>query len=192
MLDDFWRRTWASLASGAAPGRSPFTVMQLASVGLDGGPKLRGVILRHTDEHHATVQFHTDLRSPKVAELRHLPKAAMTGWDADSNLQIRLEGDAFIHPDGAEKRAAWHAARLQSRLLYTAPLRPGSAVGSPDSAQPLDDTAGPDALALAYTHFAVVSVVLTRVEMLQINSDGHFRARFEKTPTGWGGSWIAP
>ena len=45
-------RVWAALMTGTQPGRTPFTVLQLATSGLNGGPRVRGLILRTVDTEH--------------------------------------------------------------------------------------------------------------------------------------------
>ena len=74
-------RVWAALMAGAQPGRTPFTVLQLATSGLDGAPKVRSVILRSVDAEQGAVSFFTDLRSAKVEEIRHEPRVSLIGYD---------------------------------------------------------------------------------------------------------------
>ena len=61
-------RVWAALMAGAQPGRTPFTVVQLATSGLDDAPKVRSVILRSADAERGAVSFFTDLRSAKKSK----------------------------------------------------------------------------------------------------------------------------
>ena len=48
-------RVWAALMAGAQPGRTAFTVVQLATSGLDDAPKVRSVILRSADAERGAV-----------------------------------------------------------------------------------------------------------------------------------------
>src|SRR5271166_3349410 len=84
-------RVWAALMTAARPGRTPFTVLQLATSGLDGAPKVRSVILRGADAERGTVSFFTDLRSSKIEEIRHEPRVSLVAYDEDAGFQIRLE-----------------------------------------------------------------------------------------------------
>ncbi len=56
-------RVWAALMTAARPDRTPFSVLQLATSGLDGAPKVRSVILRGADAERGAVSFFTDVRS---------------------------------------------------------------------------------------------------------------------------------
>jgi Pyridoxamine 5'-phosphate oxidase len=87
--------------------RTPFTVLQLATSGLDGAPKVRRVILR------GAVSFFTDVRSAKIEEIRHPPRGSLLGYDADAGFQMRLEGKAAMDTQGREKAAAWASCRSQ-------------------------------------------------------------------------------
>jgi pyridoxine/pyridoxamine 5'-phosphate oxidase len=89
-------RVWAALMTGARPSRTPFTVLQLATSGIDGAPKVRSVILRGADAERGAVSFFTDVRSTKIEEIRHQPRVSLLGYDADAGFQIRLEGKATI------------------------------------------------------------------------------------------------
>ncbi len=102
-------RVWAALMAGAQPGRTPFTVLQLATSGLDDTPKVRSVILRSADAERGAVSFFTNLRSAKIKEMRRQPRVSLIGYDADAGFQIRLEGKATIDKEGREKAAAWAA-----------------------------------------------------------------------------------
>jgi len=51
-------RVWAALKAGAQPGRTPFTVLQVATTGLDGAPKVRSVILRSADARTRRLVLH--------------------------------------------------------------------------------------------------------------------------------------
>ena len=96
MIEPNLDRVWAALMAGAQPGRTPFTVVQLAIAGLDDAPKVRSVILRSADAERGAVSFFTDLRSAKIKEMRHQPRVSLIGYDADAGFQIRLEGKAAI------------------------------------------------------------------------------------------------
>ena len=74
MIEPNLDRVWAALMTGAQPGRTPFTVLQLATSGLDGAPKVRSVILRGADAERGAVSFFTDLRSTKIKEMRRQPR----------------------------------------------------------------------------------------------------------------------
>jgi pyridoxine/pyridoxamine 5'-phosphate oxidase len=73
---------WALLARAAADPRHPCRVVQLATVGLDGAPRLRSVILRGIEPAMRVLRLHTDRRSAKAAEIAVEPRVALLAWEA--------------------------------------------------------------------------------------------------------------
>ena len=178
-------RVWAALMTGAQPGRTPFTVLQLATSGLDSAPKVRSVILRSADAERGTVSFFTDIRSAKVEEMRHEPRVSLIGYDADAGIQIRLEGKATIDTDGPEKAAAWAACRSSTRALFRHPLPSGTPISGPAEAAPADDVDGE-------RNFAVIVVSVIRIGWLDISGPLHLHAVFQRHGRDWRGGWVSP
>ncbi|MDP9581382.1 UNVERIFIED_ORG: hypothetical protein J2791_000663 [Burkholderia contaminans] len=190
-LPQTYDRLWSCLESGVGMQRSPFTMMQAATLGLDGAPKARTIVLRQVSRADRLLAFHTDARSEKVAELRRDPRIAVVANDLDALVQIRAEGVASICDDEAQRRAIWQSSRPHTLLLYRAPLRPGTPVESPEEAHatpspgdaPTDD---------GYRNFCLVHVTVTRVDWLELARAGHRRAIFDVNDDGYEGRWIAP
>ncbi|RBP05642.1 pyridoxine/pyridoxamine 5'-phosphate oxidase [Roseiarcus fermentans] len=185
MIEPTLDRIWAPLVAGAGPGRTPFTVLQLATLGTDGAPKVRGVILRGADAERGAVSFFTDLRSAKVAEMRSEPRVSLVGYDSDAGIQIRLEGVATIDSKSPERRAAWAACRPHTRALFQHPLPSGAPIADPAEAAPAGD-------AEAEGRFALVVVSVIRIDWLDISGPLHRRAMFQRDGAGWRGGWAAP
>ncbi|MDN7716666.1 pyridoxamine 5'-phosphate oxidase family protein [Burkholderia gladioli] len=195
-MTDLLPRIWTLLAEGANPGRerSPFTMLQLATLGLDGAPKVRTVVLRGVDAGQGSLLFHTDARSAKLAELRRDGRAALVGCDLAGGLQIRVEGTASVLADQARRLAIWQASRPRTLILYRAPLPPGTPVAAPADAHPASASsaaAADDALD-GFANFAVIELRAEAIDWLDLAADGHRRARFVREPAGWQGNWIAP
>ena len=64
--------------------------MTLATVGANGQPKARIVLLKHFDNRGFT--FFTNYNSHKGQELEHTPQAALVFWWGELERQIRIEG----------------------------------------------------------------------------------------------------
>ena len=170
--------------AGAQPGRTPFTVVQLATSGLDDAPKVHSVILRSADAERGAVSFFTDLRSAKIKEMRRQPRVSLIGYDADAGFQIRLEGKATIDK-GREKAAAWAACRSHTRALFQHTLPSGTPIAAPAEAAPADDGEGE-------RHFAVVVVSIIRIDWLDISGPLHLRAVFQRDGSDWRLGWLRP
>ncbi|MRT30035.1 pyridoxamine 5'-phosphate oxidase family protein [Herbaspirillum sp. CAH-3] len=178
---------WDELQRGASPTRSPFTIWQLATLGLDGAPQLRSIVLREADALSGRLGFHTDLRSPKLAEIGADGRVAMLAVDLDRHLQLRLNGVAQVVQDAARIHAMWTGARPHTLILYKTPHAPGTPI-----AQPEDGHVPPQASGDGFENFALVEVRLERIEWLDLTPNQHRRARFERLQDQWQGQWIAP
>ncbi|MBF5013071.1 pyridoxamine 5'-phosphate oxidase family protein [Burkholderia pseudomultivorans] len=190
-LSATYDRLWSCIESGVGAPRSPFTMLQLATLGIDGAPKVRTVVLRQVCRDTRRLSLHTDVRSEKVAELRRDPRVALVGVDLDALVQIRVEGIASICDDEAERRALWQSSRPHTLLLYRAPLPPGTPVESPDDAH-LAANQGSAATDDGYANFCVIHVTATRIDWLELAHAGHRRAVFDLSDDGYAGRWVAP
>jgi len=190
-LTQTYDRLWSCLESGGGTQRSPFTMVQAATLGLDGAPKVRTIVLRQVSRADRLLEFHTDARSEKVAELRRDPRIAVVANDLDALVQIRAQGVASICDDEAQRRAIWQSSRPHTLLLYRAPLRPGTPIESPEEAHvtPSPDDAPTDD---GYRNFCLVHVTVTRLDWLELARAGHRRAIFDLNDDGYEGRWIAP
>ncbi|WP_175753672.1 pyridoxamine 5'-phosphate oxidase family protein [Burkholderia ambifaria] len=190
-LTQTYDRLWSCLESGVGTQRSPFTMVQAATLGLDGAPKVRTIVLRQVSRADRLLAFHTDARSEKVAELRRDPRIAVVANDLDALVQIRAEGVASICDDEAQRRAIWQSSRPHTLLLYRAPLRPGTSIESPEEAH-VTPTPGDAPTDDGYRNFCLVHVTVTRLDWLELARGGHRRAIFDLNDDGYEGRWIAP
>ncbi|WP_321917973.1 pyridoxamine 5'-phosphate oxidase family protein [Paraburkholderia sp. J11-2] len=192
-MDQIVDAVWARLHACANAGkeRSPFTMLQAATIGLDGAPAVRTVVLRRAAREQRAVMFHTDVRSTKVAELRRDSRISLIGCDLDAGVQIRLYGVARLVEAPSETRAAWNASRPRTLIVYRTPLAPATPVASPAEThaaahgEDLDPTDG-------FENFCLVEVTVSRIDYLDLNPAGHMRASLVFDEGKWRGTWIAP
>ncbi|WP_269505107.1 pyridoxamine 5'-phosphate oxidase family protein [Burkholderia sp. IMCC1007] len=192
-LAQTYDRLWACLESGVSVQRSPFTMLQAATLGLDGAPKVRTIVLRQVCRADRLLSFHTDVRSAKVEELRRDPRIAIVANDLDALVQIRAEGVASICDDDAQRRAIWQSSRPHTLLLYRAPLRPGTPIESPEEAY-IEANESPATAPDhdGYQNFCLIRVTVMRIDWLELARTGHRRAVFDLNDDGYEGGWVAP
>ena len=111
-------RHWFEVAKAAVPTPEK---MALATVGTDGSPSLRMVLMKQADENG--IAFFTHYPSRKGRELAENRRAALLFYWEPLGRQVRIEGEA--HPVSDAESDAYFALRpLGARL---------SAVASPQS-----------------------------------------------------------
>ncbi|RAI58377.1 pyridoxamine 5'-phosphate oxidase family protein [Roseicella frigidaeris] len=172
------------LACGVEDRGSPFRTPTLATIGLDGAPAQRSLVLRAVDAAARRLALHTDRRSAKCAELAADSRAALHIHDPAAGIQLRLSGRAALHVGDAAAEAAWAACPPASRLSYAALSGPGRPVAAPPPAP--DDAAG------AAAQFALIRFTFDRMEWLDLRRAGHRRARFLWTADGLHETWLVP
>ncbi|AOJ27730.1 pyridoxamine 5'-phosphate oxidase family protein [Burkholderia seminalis] len=188
-LAQTYDRLWSCLETGVGARRSPFTMLQAATLGLDGTPKVRTIVLRQVSRADRVLSFHTDARSEKVAELRRDPRFSIVANDLDALVQIRAQGIASICEDEAQRRAIWASSRPHTLLLYRAPLPPGTPIASPEQAHIDGTTPSGD----GYENFCLIHMTVTRIDWLELARTGHRRAVFDLNgESGYEARWIAP
>ena len=186
------------LVRGVADRRHGFHLATLATLGLDGVPMARTLVLRGFDQGLRRLRLHSDRRAAKVAELAAEPRCSLHVYDAATRLQLRLSGRAAVHTEDAVAEAGWRGSRAASLVGYATGSAPGTRVPAPPPApaepmgdepkagEPLDSTAGRD-------HFCVVSFHFERLESLHLLASGHRRAVFAWDAAGQpGGAWLVP
>ena len=185
-LDAILDHAWQVLVRGVRDARSPAHTPTVATVGPDGTPQLRTVVLRGAARRAHQLRFHTDSRAKKVAALRVRPACALHVYDRARKLQLRLQGVATLHGlNTSTGDAAWTATRTQSRRCYQVVQAPGGPINSPDAPRFEADDEG-------RAHFVAVTVDLHSLEWLYLQARGHRRALFTRDGEEWRGTWLVP
>jgi len=177
---------YAQLAAAVAERKSALRTPTLATVGRDGRPRARTVVLRSVDSNGHRVGFHTDARSDKFAELRADPRAALHFYDAAAKTQIRIEGTATLHCRDAIAKAAWQTARRSARRTYASEPAPGAALDAPDGAAFAADDAA------SFERFAVAILQIETLDWLYLRAAGHRRLQFARAADALVPRWLAP
>lgn len=185
-LQDICADAFRLISRGVADRRSPFRTPTLATLGDDGRPRLRTVVLRAFDPEARQVVIHSDIRAAKVAEIGADPRVALHVWDDGRQIQIRLDGTAASQPQGVA-RTEWDRLHAGSRDTYRVRPAPGTALADPAAADA--DRVESEA---AFANFAVIAVQVNAMEWLHLARDGHRRAAFAWAADGARADWLVP
>lgn len=170
---------WDGLRRGAAGAEAPMREVGLATIGADGAPRVRTVVLRAVRRDEAVIEVQTDRASAKVAELAAEPRAALLAWDPGLRLQVRLRVEIEVLT-GPEVDAAWEAMPVEARRNHGGQPPPGRPMARADAYR---ETAERD-------RFAVLRGHVTALESLHLG-EFHRRAEFDLAD-GFAGRWIGP
>ncbi len=191
-LDAVWTHAWARLLAGARGRSDPFHQGVLASVS-EAGPEGRYAVLRAVDPGEGTVAFHTDRRSPKVAQMQADARVAWCFFGHGE--QVRLSGRVSLHTDDADADAAWSASGRSARQNYAGANAPGTDVAEPGEGGPpsLRSTPlGAEGLAQARSHFVFARIQVQSLDWLSLSASGHRRVRFDRDDGRWDARWLTP
>lgn len=169
------------LAQAQVSTDDPFRTPVLATVGVDGMPAARHVVLREVQAVDARLTAWTDARSSKCADIAAVGRAAWLFWDPDRRLQVRLSGRAAVVERGPRCEATWDAISTTRRREYLAIVAPGAMLAADDSDRP------------AAPAFAILDGWVETADLLQLDRRGHRRARLNRAADGsWNGYWVEP
>lgn len=103
------------------------SAMSLATVGDDGSPSLRVVLLKDVDERGFV--FYTNLESRKALDLRARPRAALCFYWSALDLQIRIDGS--VTPVTAEEADEYFALRPRGSQIGAWASRQSAVIEAP-------------------------------------------------------------
>lgn len=179
-LAGFEAAAWRLMARGAADRRSPMHTPVLSSIGANGAPRSRVVVLRGVEVAERRLRVHTDARAEKAEQIERDGRANLVFYDKSAKLQVRVDGRAALHRPGSPVAdAAWAATRDFGRVTYRVdppagtPIAAGDAYGHPER----DDE--------GLANFAVIVLEADAVEALFLAARGHRRALFTRGERQW-------
>jgi pyridoxamine 5'-phosphate oxidase len=156
----------------------------------------RTVVLRGVRRSDGVLQFHTDVRSPKVQQIRNNAKVSLLFYDHQLATQLLLQGTAAIHTRGETADQLWADGTTASLKIYCGSAAPGTVSAAPDANLPPQLVGRiPDRNEIegGRTNFAALEVHTETVEWLRLSRDGNLRARFSpEAGLPLRAEWVAP
>ncbi len=139
------------------------------------------MVLRAVDPLAATLTFFADARSAKVAAIAADPRVAVVAWDPAALLQLRLRGAATIATAGPAVARYWRTVPPAAQRAYRTVAAPGTPLAQP-----------PAALADDVAAFAVLTVAVEAMDLLDLATDGHIRVAAYRSDGRWQAGWSVP
>jgi pyridoxamine 5'-phosphate oxidase len=142
----------------------------------------RIVVLRKSDQSNNLIQYHSDIRSNKIAKLRNNKNASMLFYDKDEKIQVRLKVECTVNHDNEITKESWLKTGHMSRKCYLVDNGPGTKSPSPTSGlkPELDNFEfSMEQSEAGYKNFTVVQCKIQNMEWLYLAAKGHRRAKFD-------------
>ena len=191
-LAEIQNKYWSMLDDAVTNRASPFRIpvfMCAHQDEIDG----RIVVLRKSDRENNLLQFHTDLRSPKVDILKKNNKASLLFYDKEEKIQLRVKVDCEINNQNFTTEESWKKTQHISRRCYLTDSPPGTTSENPTSGmisklEDFDYTM--EQSEEGYKNFTVIQCKIKSIEWLYLAAKGHRRARFDLINNKE--SWLVP
>ena len=142
----------------------------------------RIVVLRKSDQSNNLVQFHSDIRSDKIAKLKSNKNASMLFYDKEEKIQVRLKVECIVNHDNEITKESWSKTGHMSRKCYLVDNGPGTESSVPTSGlkPELDNFEFTiEQSEEGYKNFTVIQCKIKSIEWLYLAAKGHRRAIFE-------------
>jgi pyridoxamine 5'-phosphate oxidase len=142
----------------------------------------RTVVLRKSDRENNLIQYHSDIRSNKIAKLKVNKNAAMLFYDKDEKIQVRLKVECTVNHENDITKQSWLKTGHMSRKCYLVNNGPGTLSDTPTSGlkPELDNFEFTmEQSEVGYKNFTVIQSKIKSMEWLYLAAKGHRRARFD-------------
>ncbi|WKK80756.2 pyridoxamine 5'-phosphate oxidase family protein [Marivirga arenosa] len=134
-------------------------------------PNTRYVVLRKFDKKELELYVYTDYRSGKVHEIEANPRVSILAYDKQKKLQLKLKTHAKLHYKDEVSNHHWNSI-ISGKESYNTKLNPGKPIESLTEGHKLKPE-------IDDKHFTVIILKLQLMEVLQLNKEGHIRAKFD-------------
>ena len=182
-LEEIQNKYWSMLDDAITNRASPFRIpvfMCAHQDEIDG----RIVVLRKSDRENNLLQFHTDLRSPKVEILKKNKNASLVFYDKEEKIQLRVKVECEVNNQNSTTEESWKKTQHISRRCYLTDSPPGTTSENPTSgfSNKFESQApSSEESQKGFKNFTVVKIFIDEIEWLFLASQGHRRALFKIT-----------
>lgn len=172
-----------ALERGAADPRSPFHWPTLATMGVDGSPRQRTLVLREALPAARRLILATDRRTPKVQEIAANPAASVHVHDQKKRVQLRLSGEAEVVTGGPLWERFWQKAARRPDD-YAAEPRPGTPIAARTGLSRRPETAA--------DNFSIIQFTYKTGDFLSLGREGHLRTLVNFSVEPPEATWLVP
>jgi len=192
-LDDYLKISWNLLFRAAITRKGDFQKGMLTTLSQKRKPSARIVVLREVVTDKRQLIFFTDVRSPKVEEMKQQPEVGWLFWDESRKLQIRMNGSVSFHASDSYSQQFWDSLPIAARKSYATTAAPSGIADMDTDGLPNDW----EQLTKAdtnkfYPNFLVVTTKVDFMQCLHLHQKGHQHAQFRWQDGYWQQNWLVP
>jgi pyridoxamine 5'-phosphate oxidase len=187
------KKIWLMLSDAVSNRNSPFRI-PVFICGNQSDFDGRIVVLRKSDQSNNILQYHSDIRSGKIARLRKNKNGAMLFYDKEEKIQVRMKVDCVVNHNNDTTKESWSKTQHVSRKCYLVDSDPGSKSATPTSGlkPELDNFKfSKEQSEAGYKNFTVIQCKIKSIEWLYLAAKGHRRA-FLDYSDGEKYTWLVP
>ena len=172
------KKIW-ELLSHAVKDRSSEFRTPVFICGNDNDIDGRVVVLRQVDQHNNLIQYHSDIRSPKIEKIKKNPKCSILFYGKEEKIQLRVKAECEVNYNNDITKDSWKKTGHISRKCYLVKKGPGTESEIPTSGlenrfENFEFTKGESEA--GYKNFCVIRCKIKSIEWLYLAAKGHRRA----------------
>ena len=155
----------------------------------------RVVVLRKFDSKDMVLNFHTDFRSPKVADLKKNKNSLFVFYDYKLKVQLRIKTISNLNNQNSLAEEVWGETKLFSRKCYLTEKPPSSITNVPVdgvdiSLQGKEPTK--EESEKGYKNFTVIQNKIEEIDWLYLEASGHRRLKITIKEKIENFEWLIP
>jgi hypothetical protein len=182
------------MSSAVSDYKNPFHLFVIGNSS-ENIPHIRTVVLRHFSISKKIFEFHSDIRSPKISELKTNPNFSALFYNPDQKVQLRFSGTVqILHKDASTKKR-WKGISNSSRRCYLGPYDPSSIIDENHPNIPDEFRFGDPKIEQTeegFKNFVIVRCQFSCIDYLSLKYSGHSRCRFDFKGKNVSVCWLAP
>ena len=184
-----------NLTRGVKDRKHNFHTPVFCNVNSDGEIQSRVVVLRKFDPIKMILNFHTDFRSPKAADLEKNNNSLFIFYDHKLKIQLRIKTLSTLNNQNEAAKEMWSKTRLLSRKCYLTTKRPSSFTSYPEDGIPkhlLGKEPNFKESEEGFKNFTVIENKVCEIDWLYLEISGHRRLKLTFKNLEPSFQWLIP
>lgn len=192
---DVLERVQLNIKKGVRDRRHGYHYMTFSNFDLNNEVSSRTIVLRNYNKKENLITFHSDIRSPKINEIKYNNKCQLLFYSDKLKEQLRINVLSSVEYNNSITKQAWEETRFMSRKCYLTLLPPGTEIDEASDGIPKNlkgKEPQKNESELGYINFAVIVNSIKSIDWLFLSSQGHKRLFFNFIKGKWNCKWKIP